>query len=103
MTRKISPKFTKILTRSSGKKSKISLKTLKKADNTSRISSKTIKKEDKITSKDKLKKKVLKEKKILDKKSKKKAVNSKNLKIDDSHLLELGLLCDCTGSMSSWI
>ena len=87
MTRRLTLKINKMVTRNSIKKSKISSKPIKKAA--------------KIVLKDKLKKKVLKvvnKNGVLPKKK-----NAKKEKIDDSNLLELGLLLDCTGSMSSWI
>ena len=87
MTRRLTLKINKMVTRNSIKKYKISSKPIKKAA--------------KIVLKDKLKKKVLKvviKTGVLSKKK-----NAIKEKIDDSNLLELGLLLDCTGSMSSWI
>ena len=53
-----------------------------------------------------LKNKVIKKEKevknIAKKGNEKKNVNKKN-ETNKSKLLELGLLCDCTGSMASWI
>ena len=89
MTRRLTLKLSKMVTRSSSKKNLTSLK--------------KIKKEVKKATKKNMIKKVLKgdKKKLIEKK--KKIMPKKDEKIDDSNLLELGLLCDCTGSMSSWI